>query len=122
MSDDFLDELGRAEAKSKRPSPSKKQLANPLEAVPTTEVRRATHEKGKDPSMVGQQLRRSILIPPEMDEEINRMCRKYKARKMEMMRFLVAKGLEDVHSGALEGSLVKKVVVELPTPQWKSRR
>lgn len=120
MSNDFLDELGRVEAKTKRPSPGSKQLNNPLEAVPTTEVRRAIHEKGKDPSMVGQQLRRSILIPPEMDEEINRLCRKYKIKKMEMLRFLIAKGLEDVHNGALEGSLVKKVVMELPSPQWKS--
>ena len=122
MSDDFLDEIGQAEAKVKRPSPSQKQLTNPLETVSTSEVRRATHEKGKDPSMVGQQLRRSILIPPEMDEEINRICKRYKIGKMEMMRFLIAKGLEDVHNGVLEDSLVKKVVVELPTPQWKSGR
>ena len=122
MSDDFLDELGKAEAKAKRPSPSKKQLTNPLEAVSTSEVRRATNEKGKDPSMVGQQLRRSILIPPEMDEEINRICKRYKIKKMEMMRFLIAKGLEEVHNGVLEDNMVKKVVVELPTPQWKSGR
>jgi len=121
MSDSFLDELGEAEAKAKRPSPSRKQLASPLDAVSITEVRRATHEKGKDPSMVGQQLRRSILIPPDMDEEINRICKRYQIKKMEMLRFLIAKGLEDVHNGALEGNLVKKVIVELPTPQWKSR-
>jgi hypothetical protein len=120
MSSDFLDELGKVEVKAKRPSPSSKQITNPLEAVPVGEVRKATHEKGKDPSMVGQQLRRSILIPPEMDEEINRVCRKYRIKKMEMMRYLIAKGLEDVHNGALDGSLVKKVVVELPSPQWKS--
>jgi hypothetical protein len=122
MSDDFLDELGKVEAKSKRPSPESKQLANPLESISTTEVRRATNEEGKDRSMVGQQLRRSILIPPEMDEEINRVCKKYKTKKMEMMRFLIGRGLEEVHKGALEGSLVKKVVVELPTPHWKSGR
>jgi predicted DNA-binding protein len=122
MSDNFLDELGKAEAKVKRPSPSQKQLTSPLDAVSTSEVRRATHEKGKDPSMVGQQLRRSILVPPEMDEEINRICKRYKIGKMEMMRFLIAKGLEDVHNGALEESLVKKVIVELPAPQWKSGR
>lgn len=122
MSDDFLDEIGKAEAKAKRPSPSQKQLTNPLDAVSTSEVRRATSEKGKDPSMVGQQLRRSILIPPEMDEEINRICKRYRIRKMEMLRFLIAKGLEDVHKGVLEDSLVKKVVVELPEPQWKSGR
>jgi hypothetical protein len=122
MSNDFLDEIGQVEAKAKRPSPSQKQLASPLDAISTSEVRRATHDKGKDPSMVGQQLRRSILIPPEMDEEINRICKKYRIGKMEMLRFLIAKGLEDVHNGALEGSLVKKVVVELPTPQWKSGR
>ncbi len=122
MSDDFLDDLGKAETKAKRPSPSKKQLTSPLDAVSTSEVRRATHEKGKDPSMVGQQLRRSILVPPEMDEEINRICKRYKIGKMEMMRFLIAKGLEDVHNGALEDSLVKKVVVELPTPKWRSGR
>lgn len=120
MSDDFLNEIGKVEAKVKRPSPGQKQLANPLDAVSASEVRRATHEKGKDPSMVGQQLRRSILIPPEMDEEINRICKRYKIGKMEMMRFLIAKGLEDIHNGVLEDSLVKKVVVELPTPQWKS--
>ncbi len=122
MNDDFLDEIGRTEARAKRPSPGKKQLANPLTAIPATEVRRATHEKGKDPSMVGQQLRRSILIPPEMDEEINRICNMYKVKKMEMMRFLIAKGLEDVHNGVLEGSMVRKVVVELPIPQWQSGR
>jgi predicted DNA-binding protein len=122
MSDNFLDEIGKAEAKVKRPSPSHKQITNPLEAIPATEVRRATHERGKDPSMVGQQLRRSILIPPEMDEEINRICKRYKIKKMEMMRFLIAKGLEDVHNGALERNLVKRVVVELPEPQWKSVR
>jgi len=122
MSDDFLDELDKAEARQKRPSPGRKDIANPFELVPTSEVRRSTHEQGKDPSMVGQQLRRSILIAPEMDEEINRVCRKYKVKKMEMMRFLIAKGLEDVHGGALEGSLVKRVVVELPTPKWQSAR
>jgi predicted DNA-binding protein len=122
MNDGFLDEIDKAEAKSKRPSPSQKQLTNPLEAVSTSEVRRATNEKGKGPSMVGQQLRRSILIPPEMDEEINRICKRYKIKKMEMMRFLIAKGLEDVHNGALERNLVKRVVVELPEPQWKSVR
>lgn len=122
MSNDFLNEIGQTEAKSKRPSPSKKQIANPFEAMPTTEVRRATHEGGRDPSMVGQQLRRSILLPPEMDEEINRVCKKYKVKKMEMMRFLIGKGLEDVHNGVLEGSLVQRTVVELPTPQWKAKR
>jgi hypothetical protein len=122
MSDNFLDDLGKAESKVKRPSPSKKQISNPLQAIPSTEVRRATHEKGKDPSMVGQQLRRSILIPPEMDDEINRVCKKYRVKKMEMMRFLIAKGLEEVHHGTLEGSMVKKMVVELPTPDWQARR
>jgi len=122
MNDDFgsfLDDLAASEARAKRPSPSRKQLANPLAAVPATEARRVQHEGGKDPSMVGQQLRRSILIPPEMDEEINRICKQYKVKKMEMMRFLIGKGLEAVHQGALEGSLVKKVVLELPTPNWK---
>jgi hypothetical protein len=119
MSDDFLDEISKIEAKPKRPSPGNKQLSNPLQTIPATEVRRVINEEGKDPSMVGQQLRRSILIPPGMDEEINRVCRKYKVKKMEMMRYLLAKGLEEVHNGALEGSLVQKVVVELPTPQWK---
>ena len=122
MNDNFLDEIGQVESQAKRPrpSPGKKQLANPLGAMPATEMRRATNEKGRDPSMVGQQLRRSILIPPEMDEEINRLCKQYKVKKMEMMRFLIGKGLEQVHEGALEGSLVKKVVLELPTPNWKN--
>jgi len=120
MGDDFLDEIGEAEARVRRPSPGRKALMNPLEGVPAGEVRRATFEGGKDPSMVGQQLRRSILIAPEMDEEINRLCKRYRVKKMEMMRFLIAKGLEDVHRGALEGSLVKRVVMELPTPEWKS--
>jgi hypothetical protein len=57
-----------------------------------------------------------------MDDEINRICRKYRVKKMEMMRFLIAKGLEEVHHGTLEGSMVQKVVVELPTPDWQSRR
>ena len=122
MSNDFLDTVGRIESKSKQPSPSKKQLSNPLENTPTTEVRRATNEEGKDPSMVGKQLRRSILIPPEMDDEINRICKKYKSKKMEMMRFLIGKGLEAVHNGALEDSLVKKIVLELPTPEWKAKK
>lgn len=120
MNNNFLDELEQVEAKAKRPSPDKKQITNPLSAISTAEVRRATSIQGHDPSMVGQQLRRSLLIPPEMDEEINRICQKYHIRKMEMLRFLLAKGLEDVHNGALENSLVQKVILELPTPQWKS--
>lgn len=118
MSSNFLDEIEQVEAQSRRPSPARKQLTNPLEMFPAGEVRRATNEKGKDPSMVGQQIRRSILLLPEMEEEINRVCKKYKVKKMEMMRFLIAKGLEDVQNGALDGNLVKKVVIELPTPKW----
>lgn len=117
---EFLEDLGQAEARARRPSPERKELANPLGRVPAGEARRALHEGGRDPSMVGRQLRRSILIPPEMDEEINRVCRKYRVGKMEMLRFLIAKGLEDVHGGALEGKLVEKVMVALPTPRWKA--
>ncbi len=124
MSDDpldFLKAIGESENQARRATPRRKQLTNPLEVVPTTEVRRALHSEGKDPSMVGQQLRRSILIPPEMDDEINRVCRRYNVKKMEMLRYLIAKGLEQIHRGALEGNLVPRVTMELPMPDWKGK-
>lgn len=114
----FLDEIG-ADEKKKKPSPRRKDLANPLGTVPTSEVRRAKNPQGKDTAMVGQQIRRSILIAPEMDETINRLCKQYGVKKMAMLRFLIGKGIEAVHDGALEGNLIRKVVMELPEPDWR---
>lgn len=114
----FLDEIGEAE--TKRPSPRKKELADPFAELPATEARRVVNSEGKDASMVGQQIRRSVLMPPEMDEEINRVCAQYNVKKMAMLRFLLAKGLEQVHAGALEGNLIAKVTMELPTPDWRA--
>ena len=114
----FLDQIGEAE--TKRPSPRKKDLANPFAELPATEARRVVNSEGKDTSMVGKQIRRSVLMPPEMDEEINRICREYNVKKVAMLRFLLAKGPEQVHAGALEGKLVAKVTMELPTPDWRS--
>lgn len=114
----FLDEIGAEERKSK-PSPRRKNLANPLGDVSTSEVRRAKSVEGKDTAMVGKQIRRSVLIAPEMDDTINHLCKRYGVKKMAMMRFLIGKGIEAVHDGALEGNLIQKVVLELPEPDWR---
>lgn len=113
----FLDEIGEAE--TKRPSSRRKKLANPFAELPVTEARRVVNSEGKDSSMVGRQIRRSVLMLPEMDAEINRLCQQYNVKKMAMLRFLLAKGLEQVHIGALEDSLIAKVTMELPTPDWR---
>jgi len=38
---------------------------------------------------------------------------------MEMLRFLVTRGREDVQKELIEENLVKKVAVEVLEPQWK---
>jgi len=44
-----------------------------------------------------------------MDKEINQICKRYRIWQMDMLRFLVAKGLEDVQKEFLEENLVKKL-------------
>ena len=119
---DFLDEFDekRETPDVSLPSTRKKSLADPLRQTSSTEVRRATNPEGKDPSMAGRQLRRGVLIPPEMDEEINRLVLEYDIGKMELMRYLLAAGLERIHQYGLEQDMVEKRSVELVMPQWKS--
>ncbi len=114
---DFLADF--EEPKSARPNTRKKQLANPFELMPATEVRRATNPQGKDPSMAGRQLRRGVLLPPEMDEEINRLVKRYSIGKMELMRYLLAAGLERVHRYGIERDMVETRNVELRMPEWR---
>jgi len=120
---DFLDEFdeNKETPDISLPSTRKKSLADPLRQLPSTEARRATNPEGKDPSMAGRQLRRGVLIPPEMDEEINRLVHEYDIGKMELMRYLLAAGLERIHHYGLEPDMIEKRSVELVMPEWKSR-
>ena len=113
---DFKDEQ---KAKTKRPRTSKKSLDDPLATIKRTEVRRAANAQGRIPSMAGKQLRRGILIPPEMDEEINSLVAEYKIKKMEFMRYLLAVGLQHVHENGLENDMVQTVSIGLSLPKWR---
>lgn len=120
---DFLEDFEEQQSPAvPLPTTRKKSLADPLGQLPSTEVRRATNPEGKDPSMAGKQLRRGVLIPPEMDEEINRLVHEYDIGKMELMRYLLAAGLERIHQYGLENDLVEKRSVELVMPKWQSRQ
>ena len=103
----------------KRPSTQNKQLADPLQRIPTREAKKATNPTGREPSRAGNQLRRGVLIPPEMDEEINRLVKKYRIGKMELMRYLLAAGLERIHKYGLEPDMIETRAVTLEMPDWR---
>ena len=119
---DFLSDFDEAkETASSLPSTQKKALADPLAHIARREVKKAQDPQGREPSMAGTQLRRGVLIPPEMDEEINRLVEKYRIGKMELMRYLLAAGLERVHAHGLERDLKETRTVKLEMPTWRQR-
>lgn len=119
---DFLSDFDEAKGTtSSLPSTQKKALADPLANIARREVKKAQDPQGREPSMAGTQLRRGVLIPPEMDEEINRLVEKYRIGKMELMRYLLAAGLERVHAHGLERDLKETRIVKLEMPTWQQR-
>jgi hypothetical protein len=116
---DFLDDFDEGAEPPELPSTRRKNLADPLFQLPSTEVRRAINPQGKDPSMAGKQLRRGVLLPPEMDEEINRLVKEYRIGKMALMRYLIAAGLERIHTNGLEQDMIEKRSFELHMPEWR---
>ena len=115
---DLANPLFGLESSKSNPAKGKKNLGNPLSSVPSSEVRRATNPKGKDTTMAGRYRRRSILIEPEMDEAINEKVDELGIGKMELIRYLIAVGLESLNSGNVP---VKKEVVatKLEMPEWR---
>ncbi len=93
-------------------------LDNPLESVIPTDVRKALNRKGKDTTMAGRYLRRSILVLPEMDEAMNRKARELGVGKMELVRYLLAAGLEQLNRGE-EPEKKEVVTVRLEMPHWQ---
>lgn len=89
---------------------------NPLEQV-EKEAKQATRSQGKIPSMSGKQLRRSILVLPEMDEEINSLCEQYHVGKLELIRYFLALGIADVKKNGLP--VVTKVLATIEMPSWE---
>ena len=117
---DFLS--GFDEAKETRlPSTQKKSLADPLAQITRREAKKAQNPTGKEKSMAGKQLRRGVLIPPEMDEEINRLVDEHGIGKMELMRYLLAAGLERIHTHGLESDLKEMRAVKLQMPDWRGK-
>ena len=117
---DFLNDFDEEkEAAASLPTTHKKDLADPLRQLPSTEVRRVTDPQGRDRSMAGKQIRRGVLLPPEMDEEINRLVKEYDIGKMALMRYLIAAGLERVHTQGLEPDLIETRSVQLAMPEWR---
>lgn len=117
---DFLSDFEQEQqAKRRLPRATKKQLDDPLANVKRNDARRAANPQGRIPSMAGKQLRRGVLIPPEMDEEINQLVAEYGIKKMEFMRYLLAVGLRHVHEDGLEGDMVETVSVGLELPKWR---
>lgn len=118
---DFLSDFDeQKETKPNLPSTQKKSLADPLARIPQREAKKAQNPQGHEPSMAGKQLRRGVLIPPEMDEEINRLVAEYGIGKMELMRYLLAAGLERVHTHGLDNDLKEMRAIKLQMPEWKS--
>lgn len=100
------------------PSRRKRILDNPLQSVPQTEARKALNPKGKDTTMAGRYLRRSMLVLPEMDEAINAKAKELGVGKMELVRYLLASGLVQLNEG-YEPAVREVVTVRLEMPEWK---
>ncbi len=99
-------------------SKRKRILDNPLENVLPTDARKALNRKGKDTTMAGRYLRRSILVLPEMDEAINEKTRELGVGKMELVRYLLAAGLSQLNKGN-EPAKREVVTVRLEMPDWE---
>ncbi len=117
---DFLSDFDEAK-ETRLPSTSKKSLADPLAQITRREAKKAQNPQGQEKSMAGKQLRRGVLIPPEMDEEINRLVDEYHIGKMELMRYLLAAGLERIHAHGLESDLKEMRAVKLQMPDWRGK-
>jgi hypothetical protein len=107
-------------AEGARPSSRKKQemLDNPLEHVSRGEARKAANPQGKDTTRVGQYIRRTFTIPPEMDDALNELADDLGVGKMKLVRYLLSVGLDQIlHSDSVP---TKKVVtVDLEMVEWQ---
>jgi len=97
---------------------SKRSLDNPLGTIAPTDVRRALNQKGKDTTRAGRYLRRSFLVLPEMDEAINQKAAELGVGKMELIRYLLAAGLEQLNRGE-QPEKREVVTVRLEMPDWQ---
>ncbi len=107
-----------ADLKSSPARRSQRPLDNPLSQVTPGEVRRAMNRKGKDTTRAGRYLRRSFLIEPDMDEALNQKADSLGVGKMELVRYLLAVGLDHLSQGH-EPVKREVITLRLEKPDWR---
>ena len=86
---------------------------NPLSNLAKESISKAVRQT----SQAGKYKKRTFLIPPDMDELINEICKETSVRRMELGRWLLAKGIQAYQNG--DGPQVEEVVsVRVKIPDY----
>lgn len=109
----------KPEKESDKPKPKARSgYANPLDemGLSASQVTKAVRQTSK----AGNYKKRTFLITPEMDDVINKISKESGIRRMELGRWLLAKGIECYMKG--EQPEVEQVVsVRVKMPEYSQK-
>lgn len=89
---------------------------NPLSNVSATDVRKAV----KSSKIAGKHIRVTLLLLPELEEEIETVARENGLGKNAAARWLLSLGLRDYYVDGVRPEIEKVVASKVTLPNWKT--
>ena len=100
--------------KSKSPS-TRHGYQNPLENISQTDVRKAV----KSSKVAGKHIRVTLLLLPELEEEIEKIARENGLGKNETARWLLSLGLREYYQNDVRPEIERVTASKVTLPNWK---
>lgn len=88
---------------------------NPLEDVSATDARKAI----KSSKIAGKHIRVTLLLLPEMEEEIEQIAQENGLGKNELARWLISLGLQKYHKEGVRPKIERITSSKVSLPDWK---
>ncbi len=89
--------------------------SNPLSNISQTEVRKAV----KSSKVAGKHIRVTLLLLPELEEEIESIARENGLGKNETARWLLSLGLRDYYVNGTRPEIERVTASKVTLPDWK---
>ena len=90
---------------------------NPLSSVSQNDVRKAV----KSSKVAGKHIRVTLLLLPELEEEIEKLARENGLGKNETARWLLSLGLREYYQNDVRPEIERVTASKVTLPDWKSR-
>ena len=96
--------------------PTRYGYDNPLSNISPTEVRKAV----KSSKVAGKHIRVTLLLLPELEEEIETIARENGLGKNETARWLLSLGLREYYVNGTRPEIERVTASKVTLPDWKS--